>query len=123
METRYFITMLFLMVFAVSCQDYLGEEPPTFISSSNFYKTETDARTACDAIYNALAQQIYARWWPIIDLGTDDVTSVTTQMLFSPWFDHTITGTENWFEAWGQYSGFWIGIGRANSVISNVQEI
>ncbi len=123
MKNRYYITMLFLLVFAMSCQDYLREEPPTFISSSNFYKNETDARTACDAIYNALAQQIYARWWPIIDLGTDDVTCATNQAGWSPWLDHTLTGTENWFEAWGQYSGFWVGIGRANSVIANVQKI
>jgi len=123
MKNIYFIAILLVILFAVSCRDYLSEEPPTFISRTNFYRNEADARTSCDAIYNALAQQIYARWWPIIDLGTDDVTSQTGQNIFLPWFDHTITGTENWFEAWGQYSGFWVGIARANSVIINVPKI
>jgi len=123
MKKTYLTTFLLVIISAISCQDFLREEPPTFISSINFYKNAGDARTACDAIYNALAVNIYARWWPVIDCGTDDVTSKLNANTFSPWFTHTINGAENWFDAWAQYSGFWAGIGRANSVIDNVPGI
>lgn len=123
MKKPYLIAMLLILLSAVSCQDFLREEPPTFISSINFYKNAVDARTACDAVYSPLAMNIYSRWWPVIDCGTDDATSRLNTNTFSPWFSHTINGTESWFEAFGQYSGFWIGIGQANSVIANLPEI
>jgi starch-binding outer membrane protein, SusD/RagB family len=112
---------------ALSCEDFLVEEPPTFISSTNFFKTETDARTACDAVYKMLqdgsSNSTYGRWWPAIDLGTDDATSRVGRTNFNDWFSHTITPSHTWFESWNQYSNFWIGISRANSVIDNVPGI
>lgn len=118
-----FIAILLVLLSAFACQDFLTEQPKTFVSTSNFWTSESDARVACDAIYQSLAQNIYSRWWVEIDLGTDDVTSKTNQNGFLPWFQHNIAGNESWFESWNQYSGFWAGIGRANAVIANVPNI
>ncbi|MDD4033657.1 MAG: RagB/SusD family nutrient uptake outer membrane protein [Bacteroidales bacterium] len=119
--------MLFISIFAVSCEEFLREDPPTFISTSNFYQTASDARTACDAVYKMLqdgtSNSVYGRWWPAIDLATDDVTSRVNRDNFTAWFSHTINGSHNWMSSWGQYSSFWTGISRANSVIANVPHI
>jgi hypothetical protein len=123
MKNKYLIAMLLILITAVSCEDFLTEDPATFVSTSNFYNDESDARTATDAIYEPLALTIHARWWPIIDCGTDDVSSKYNQNTFLAWFNHTISGSESWFESWNQYSGFWSGIGRCNSVLANVPAI
>ncbi|WP_372776061.1 RagB/SusD family nutrient uptake outer membrane protein [Mangrovibacterium sp.] len=117
------IPILLLLLSAYSCEEFLTEEPQTFVSTTNFYNDESDARTATDAIYQSLSSNIYARWWPIIDVGTDDASSKLNGNTFSNWHDHTIAGSEAWFESWAQYSGFWEGIGRANSVIANLPGI
>ena len=127
MKNTYLIAMLLILLSAVSCDDFLQEDPPTFISTSNFYTTAVDARTACDAIYKMLqdgtSNSTYGRWWPAIDLGTDDVTSRTGRTNFNDWFSHTITSSHTWFDSWYQYSNFWVGISRANTVIANVPNI
>jgi len=119
--------ILILLTSISSCEDFLEEVPPTFISTSNFYTTQSDARTACDGVYEMLHDggwnSTYGRWWPAIDLGTDDVVSKVSRTNFNDWFSHTINPSHPWFESWGQYSNFWIGISRANSVIENVSQM
>lgn len=126
MKSKYIIFILFVSVF-ISCEEYLREEPPTFISASNFWQTASDARTGCDGIYEALndgtSNSIYGRWWPAIDVATDDVTSRDVITTFNDWFTHTISPTHPWLENFGQYATFWTGIGRANNVIQYVPEI
>lgn len=115
------------LILNFSCKKFLTETPPNFISSKIFYKTENDARTVCDGVYKMLydgsSNSIYGRWWPAIDLGTDDATSRTAATNFNTWFSHTINPSVNWLETWNQYSSFWVGIARANSVIDNVPQI
>ena len=127
MKNIYISMILLIALLAVSCDGFLEEEPPTFISTTNFYTTESDARTACDAAYQMLHDggwtSSYGRWWPAIDLATDDVTSKINRNNFNAWFSHTINGDHTWMNSWAQYSNFWTGIARANSVIANVADI
>jgi len=127
MKNIYISMILLISLMAVSCDGFLEEEPPTFISTSNFYTTESDARTACDAIYQVLhdgtSNSVYGRWWPGIDVATDDVTSKINRNTYSLWFSHTINGDHTWMNSWSQYSSFWTGIARANTVIENVADI
>lgn len=124
------ISILIGLAFAfvvVSCEDFLEENPPTFISSTNYYKTASDARTACDGAYKMLqdgsSNSIYGRWWPAIDIATDDVASKAGRTNFNDWFSHSITASHAWMNTWKQYSSFWTGIARANAVIDNVPAI
>ncbi|TKG96122.1 RagB/SusD family nutrient uptake outer membrane protein [Puteibacter caeruleilacunae] len=122
------ILLLLFIVFAMSsCEDFLQENPPTFISSTNYWKTESDARTGCDGVYKALndgsSNSIYGRWWPAVDVATDDVTSKVRRNNFAAWMSHSITSSHSWFDAWKMYSSFWVGISRANMVIHNVPNI
>jgi hypothetical protein len=119
--------LLFITILALSCDSFLEEDPNTFVSTSNFYQTESDARTACDGVYKMLndggALSLYGRFWPAIDIATDDVASKVGRTNFNPWFEHTINRQHVWFESWNQYQGLWTGISRANDVIKNVPSI
>src|ERR1044071_4965696 len=43
--------LAFLVVVAVSCADFLAEEPKSTISEDQYYKTPADALTAVNATY------------------------------------------------------------------------
>ncbi|MDO6792594.1 RagB/SusD family nutrient uptake outer membrane protein [Tamlana sp. 1_MG-2023] len=124
MNTKLIIWLLFVSIIFVSCEDSLTEEPPTFISLSNFYQTSSDARTATDAIYKALhdgsGNSLYGRFWTGIDVATDDVVTRVNKRTYDDWFSHTIGSNHVWLESYNQYQGLWTGIGRANDVIKNV---
>lgn len=127
MKTIKIIGILSILIVSFSCEDFLTEEPPTFISSSNFWKTSTDARTATDGIYESIQDGtgvgIYTRFWPPIDCATDDVTSRNGRNNFIDFFSHSINASNTWLEAWDQYQGFWEGIARANTVLEFVPGI
>jgi len=127
MNNIYKIGLFLFIIILTSCEDFLNETPATFISTTNFYTSESDARTACDGVYKMLldgtSNATYGRWWLAIDLGTDDVSSKSLRSDFNNWFSHTINPSLAWFESYGQYSNFWTGIARANSVIANVPTI
>lgn len=127
MNHKYIFAFILLSFSIIGCQDFLEEDPPTFISTSNFFKTASDARTACDGIYKALndgsSLSVYGRFWPAIDLATDDVTSREASTFFNAWFSHTLNGEHVWLESWGQYQSFWKGISRANDVLEYVPAI
>ncbi len=123
------IYVLFILVFFTSCEEFLEETPPTFISSANFWQSESDARTGTDAVYKTLfdgsQNSIYGRWWPAMDLGTDDVTSKLNQNMFLDWLKPEVkmSASNPWLESYQQYQGFWKGVSRANDALENIVSI
>jgi starch-binding outer membrane protein, SusD/RagB family len=123
MNIKVKISLLLIMVMGISCEDYLREEPPTFISASNFWKTASDARTGVNGVYQKL-NDAHNRWWVVVDLFTDDIVSRTNGgNYFNPFGEHTVTASTPVFEQFGLYSDWWIGIGRANTVLKFVPSI
>ncbi|MDO6802025.1 RagB/SusD family nutrient uptake outer membrane protein [Wenyingzhuangia sp. 1_MG-2023] len=118
------IGLLLIAILSVSCEDFLIEESKTDIPLSSFYKTESDARTATDAIYQALhngtATSIYGRYWPVIDLGTDDLIN---RRQFENWATHNMVATDDWLETNNQYQGLFTGVSRANDVLKYVPQV
>ncbi len=127
MNTKYIIWLLFISIISVSCEDSLDEDPPTFISLSNFYKTASDARTATDAVYEAFhdgtSNSIYGRFWSAVDVATDDIVCRVNKTTYNEWFSHTIGAGNTWLESYKQYQSLWKGVGRANDVIKYVPQI
>lgn len=120
---KYIIKLLLLSVMLVSCNDFLEEEPPTFISASNYFQTEEDARTAVDGVYEKM-NVVYSRFWMAIDLYTDDIVSRTSgNGQFNMLGVHTVNPSATLFEGYGVYNTWWEGIGRANNVIDFVPAI
>ncbi|MDO6597941.1 RagB/SusD family nutrient uptake outer membrane protein [Oceanihabitans sp. 2_MG-2023] len=124
MKKSLIIGLFFIAIFSVSCEDYLVEEPRTLVSISNFYQTESDARTAADAMYHALhdgtATSIYGRYWPQIDLATDDAIN---RRFYPNWATHQVTSIDEWLENNKQYQGLWVGVARANDVLKYVPQV
>ncbi|MGJ8592744.1 MAG: RagB/SusD family nutrient uptake outer membrane protein [Aquaticitalea sp.] len=124
MKKSLLIGLFLISIVSISCQDYLDEEPRTLVSISNFYKTESDARTAADGMYKALhdgaARSLYGRYWPQIDLATDDVIN---RRFYPNWATHQVTSIDEWLENNDQYQGLWVGISRANDIIKYVPQV
>lgn len=106
--------------YATSCKKALEEKPFSFLSPSNFYKNESDAKTAINGVYNALyTYDLYLQpMWNLTVLDDDHVSGVD-------WFLGT-SGAGNPQGYWG-VNGPWIGcytiIARANTVLENVAKI
>ncbi|NCU02985.1 MAG: RagB/SusD family nutrient uptake outer membrane protein [Chitinophagaceae bacterium] len=107
-------------LFATSCKKALEEKPYSFLSPSNFYKNESDAKTAINGVYNALyTYDLYLQpMWNLTVLDDDHVSGVD-------WFLGT-SGAGNPQGYWG-VNGPWVGcytiIARANTVLENVAQI
>lgn len=123
MNIKVKIILLLISVMSISCDKYLLEEPPTFISASNFWKTAGDARTGVDGVYQKL-NDVNNRWWAMIDEYTDDQVAKKKGTNFSnPLGTHTLTPSSPVLEQFGLYRNWWIGIGRANNVLKFVPAI
>lgn len=103
-----------------SCKKQLEEEPYSFISPNNFYKNESDAKTAVNGIYSAFyTYELYLQpMWNLTILDDDHVSGVD-------WFMGT-SGAGNPQGYWG-VDGPWVGcytiISRASTVLENVEKI
>jgi hypothetical protein len=123
MNIKVKLALLLIIVMSISCEDYLEEDPPTFISALNYWKTSGDARTGVDGVYQKL-NDANNRWWVLIDQYTDDQVSRTKGRSSSnPLGTHTVTPSTPIFEEFGVYRDWWIGIGRANNVLKFVPDI
>ena len=105
---------------SISCQKILEEKPISFLSPENFYKNESDAKAAINAVYGALyTYDLYLQpMWNLIMLDDDHVSG-------ADWFLGT-SGAGNPQGYWG-VDGPWVGcytvISRANTVLENVVNI
>ena len=72
MKILYFIVTWGIILNSVSCVK-LQENPESFISPINFYKTEADAKAAINSVYNDLGNLYKTpQMWTVIDYSTDD---------------------------------------------------
>lgn len=118
------ITALTILITGFSsCQnDFLDENPQSFISPSNFYKTEADANAALVAVYNAL-RPIYSQDMTFVgDLAGEQTnvgTAANTDRLEINNFTVQTTNlilSNNW-------NNNYTVINRANAVINRVPAI
>lgn len=115
--------LLIVILMGVSCEEYLVEEPPTFISASSFWQTASDARTGVDGIYRVV-NDVHYRWMAALDSFTDDQVCKSAGSNFVNSFGtHTVTPSDRIFEQVDVYTGWWTGIGRANTVLKFVPDI
>lgn len=89
---------LLLLLLAPSCEKFLAEDPKNLVSVSNYYKTESDAIAAVNAIYswlNSISSGSYAgvylnSFWVTAGLASDEMNN---QEIFSPYYDQTANFT------------------------------
>ena len=114
------LSVSILMLSMSSCKKQLEEKPYSFLSPENFYKNESDAKTAINGVYSALySWDLYLQpMWNLTILDDDHVSGVD-------WFLGT-SGAGNPQGYWG-VDGPWVGcysiIARASTVLENVTKI
>src|ERR1700754_3991122 len=52
MKNFFLISIVVVLLFSTSCKKVLTEQPYSFLSTENFYKTGDDATAAVNGIYN-----------------------------------------------------------------------
>jgi len=123
MKTKYIILSIFAFLAFSSCS--LEEEPYGFYSESNFYKTNADALSAVNYVYDAMTYLEYFR--SIVFLGDMNTSELHTKSSesqavrdISNW-NTTNFSTSSILSTFFKYS--YITINRANSVIENVSQM
>ncbi|MGN6342257.1 MAG: RagB/SusD family nutrient uptake outer membrane protein [Ginsengibacter sp.] len=122
---KYIIIFLTVSVL-FSCKKFLQENPKSFQTTDNFYKTEGDAQSAVNAIYSYL-------YPPYTKTGFDDLPSAMLEMITGQWnnvsqwpetgYYYTLTNssgssyTLNWWKSCYQ------GIETANLAINKIPDI
>ncbi len=117
------IFILSLAFIAYSCTDMLEENPLGSIPQDDYLTTQDNVDRAIYAIYGVLNENgAYARYWPTIDIGTDDIgtnSSIEDRIAFS---EHTLHGELEFFSSSGSWETWWEGINYANYIIYNVKD-
>ncbi|KQC28674.1 RagB/SusD family nutrient uptake outer membrane protein [Flagellimonas eckloniae] len=115
--------LLIILLMGLSCEDYLVEEPPSFIAANDFWQTASDARTGVDGIYR-IVNDVHFRWMAAVDSFTDDQVCKSGGSPFINSFGtHTVTPSDRIFEQVDVYTGWWTGISRANTALKFVPDI
>lgn len=119
---KVFVLVCILMG-VTSCSDFLSEEPIGYIDQNKFLETEDDFDRAMYSVYNTLnSQGLYGRYWPVIDVGTDDVGTVASQTGMHNFASYALSGDQEWFSKSGVWDALWQGINRANYIIDSINE-
>lgn len=115
--------LLFLGMIISSCKGFLEETPEGYINEKDFFQNEDDVERAVYSIYKVLnSQGLYGRYWPAIDVGTDDIGS-KDKTGFLNFAAHALSGDQEWFSKSGVWDAWWTGVNTANFVISNVRNM
>ena len=113
------ISSLAILLFS-GCNKLLEEKPHSFLSPTQFYKNEDDAKTAINGVYSELYSwnMFLQPMWNLTMLDDDHVSG-------ADWYLGT-SGAGNPQGYWG-VDGPWVGcyimISRANTVLENVVQI
>lgn len=118
------LLLISIMLLSVSCSDFLEENPEGVLTDANFYKTQTDAISAVDAIYASVQSGnsgwYFGNFYMTTDVNTDDMftdpgVGNATWQAWSKLNINSITGQT--ITVWNQH---YKTIGRANAVIDLV---
>lgn len=109
-----------------SCKNYLEVEPQGQLTEVNFFKTANDAFLGTNAIYSTLRNAFFNEGlYPILDIMSDDTRKGSNptdqQGVLNPYDDFSFGVTFEPHANW--YNALYLGIRRANAVITKVPTI
>jgi len=122
---RYIVSLLLAGIFLSSCNDFLEENPQSFISPDNFFNNKEEADIALIGVYDAIGTNkgwgLYAANMLIIDQGTS-LSSSRIGNLAQGGIAHYLATTD-----YKVYTEIWEnsfdGVQRANTVINRVSQM
>jgi len=125
---KLFISLL-IATSIVSCsEDFLDRSSLTSIAENNFWQSEADAFLALNAVYSTLqSQRLYGgtlngkQGFPAYDSFGDNSKNAWKWEGPGLYMEGTLNASDEFYE--GIWTNIYQGIGRANSVIQNVNDI
>ena len=133
MKILKYISIIFVMAFLSSCQDYLETVPYSFTSPENFYQSAKEAELALTGVYNVLTagnvqgtgnQSSYSRNLMFMLNGANDEAVVRkgfNNQQYSVWGNAGLNSEASFLnEAW---FFLYAGINRANYLIEKLPDI
>lgn len=115
------IVLLLFAGFLCSCKKLLEETPKDFITSSTFYKNESDAEAAITGAYSSLASSYGITYWLFLVNHADYENGRGSQAPISNFGQ--VLDPANVLRAENIWSSFYQNINIANSVLANVPNI
>lgn len=119
MKKTSFIMAILILISAASCKKQLTEVPKSFLSPTNFYKTDQDATQAVNAVYaNLIGRQSYPNrlfqqeLWEMLDENCDAIRRPGSGAL-----NQSATNPGYAINIWG---GCYLGIYNASAIIDQV---
>ncbi|MFK7920703.1 MAG: RagB/SusD family nutrient uptake outer membrane protein [Bacteroidia bacterium] len=119
-----FVLSALLLTTSSCSEDFLEIGLFAELEESNFMQTESDAILATNAIYNVLREWRYHGGFPIIDIMSDDAgkgSNPADGIQIQAFDDFSYTPDAASVSGW--YSQLYVGIKRANLVISRTPDI
>jgi starch-binding outer membrane protein, SusD/RagB family len=118
------IILIALVTLTTSCKKFLEEEPYSFLSSTNFYRTEGDAVAALNGVFSGMQQQTYygRTSWLISELTGEALTTGGNTSADRATLDkYTYTGSNGEILNW--WRNIYALVNKANDAIVNVPNI
>jgi starch-binding outer membrane protein, SusD/RagB family len=120
---KYFLGLIFLLVFFSCSKDFLQKNPQGDLTQASFPASQSDALLATNAAYATLRDWFYnSGGYPILDIMSDDAYkgSNTNDQLTTvgPFDTFTMNSTQDGLDRW--WASLYQGIKRTNVVIEKV---
>ncbi|MDR8391059.1 RagB/SusD family nutrient uptake outer membrane protein [Aliifodinibius sp. S!AR15-10] len=115
------VTILVMLPLLYSCESLLEENPDSFVSTNNFYKSGSDAEAAINAAYEPLGVFTGTDFWVITDMSTDDMDAIFRSNIRVEILEYSFDATHPSFQ--GVWSDLYDGINRTNLVVNRVANI
>ena len=107
------ILIIFISLFALSCDSFLEEKIHTTVTTDNFYKNEADMEAALGAAYSAFQEKNY------YDNFIFQVADLVTDILYTR-YNNNVYDKANVAKDHTQYRNFWKSCWAANNAINSV---
>ncbi len=118
------LSLLALCLSSLACEDNLAEQPFSFITDQNFYKSERDAQSGLNAVYDILRERSYYGESVIrlLEVNSDYVVPFALVSVYSIESDaNTFSSANTLIRDW--WRTIYRGVNRANSVIKRVPQV
>lgn len=116
--TLLFILFLGALLFSGCEDDFLTQTNPNSATPATFWSSEADAQSALATVYSALQFNHVCGSYITVEIARGDLCGSNYWTKAKPFSDFNITNNNAYVES--RWSELYIGVNRANQVISNV---
>ncbi len=118
MKRNYSLLIVFFLLSFSSCKKWLGTEPTDFLSTTNYFKTESELKSALSGVYNIVGNGGLWGSYANYLLGWQAEESYMNRLSLNGPFNYNYSGGDPYMTA--LWNALWNGINRANVLLANI---